>query len=466
MNTTKDIAIIGGGPGGYLAALRAAQLKRTVVLIEEDRVGGTCMNYGCIPTKYLLHQTGLLKEIRDNKNLAAGSASRASLDWGAVQAGRQSVVDRLVRGVEFLLQKGGVEIVKGRARLRNERQVIVAAPDGERIYEAKNMILATGSRSADLPFLRADGQEVVTSREALEFGSVPASLVVVGAGAVGLEMGSIYHRLGTDVTIVEIMPGVMPGSDGESAARIERILRKQGLKILTKTRLESAAVEKGRVLLKGVNLKTNAPFELAAERVLLAAGRKPNSERLSESPMFALEPSGSVRVDSHLATSVPGIYAVGDLAGGKLLAHKAYYDAVLAVDNACGMERTADYKALPMAVFTDPEFASVGLTSEEARDRGIDVRTGIFPLQASGRALTLDSPDGLVKILADPEERIIGAHIIAPGAGEMIAELTLAVSRGMKLNDIGGLIHIHPTISEAVGEAALKAKNEALHLIN
>jgi dihydrolipoamide dehydrogenase len=465
MEIKKDIAIIGGGPGGYLAALRGTQLKRSVVLFEMDRVGGTCMNYGCIPTKYLLHQTKALKEIRENKNLA-GSAAGAALDWPSVQAGRVSVVNRLVKGVKFLLEKGGVEIVKGRAVLKNENQVTVETPDGVKVYAASRIILAAGSRVASLPFLEPNGAEVVTSQEALEFPSVPKSLVVIGAGAIGLEIGSIYRRLGTDVTVLEILPAVMPGCDRESATRLERILKKQGLNVLTQMRIENALVEQGSVTVKGACLKNNVPFEYAAERVLLAAGRRPNSEGFSASPMFTLGRGGFVQVNSRLETNVPGIYAVGDLIGGKLLAHKAYHDAVVAVENACGMERTVDYAALPMAVFTDPEFASVGLTQEEAREQGVKVRSGLFPLQASGRALTMDALDGLVKVLADESDRVVGAHIIAPGASEMIAELTLAVAKKMKVRDIGSLIHIHPTLSEAVGEAALKAKGLALHLLN
>ncbi len=464
MDNKKDIAIIGGGPGGYLAALRASQLGRKVVLFDEDRIGGTCMNYGCIPTKYLLHQTKILKEVRETKTVVGGAG--VGLDWAAVQTGRQAVVDRLVRGIEFLLEKGGVEIVKGRARLEEAGRVAVETQDGPRTYRADAVILATGSRAASLPFLAPNGAEVVTSTEALAFPEVPKSLLVIGAGAIGLELGSIYRRLGTDVTVLEILPGITPGSDRETAARLERALKKQGLRILTQMSIAGADVAPGKVTLKGTNLKNSAPFEYSAERVLLAAGRRPNSGGLAPDGMLTLGRGGFVAVNDRLETGIPGVYAIGDLIGGKLLAHKAYHDAIVAVENACGMNRTVDYRALPMAVFTDPEFASVGLTQEEADEKGIKVRAGVFPLQASGRALTMDSLDGMVKVLADGEDRIVGAHIVAPGASEMIHELALAVSRGVTLGELGGLIHIHPTLSEAIGEAALKAKNEALHLLN
>lgn len=464
MDIRKDIVIIGGGPGGYLAALRAPQLGKKAVLIEEDRVGGTCMNYGCIPTKYLLHQTKVLKEVREARTVTGGAG--VGLDWAAVQAGRQSVVDRLVRGIEFLLEKGGVEVVKGRARLEDVGKVLVETGDGLRAFVADSVILATGSRAASLPFLAPNGAEVVTSTEALAFPEVPKTLLVIGAGAIGLELGSIYKRLGTDVTVLEILPGITPGSDKETAARLERTLKKQGLKVLTQMSIGAAEVAAGKVTLKGTCLRTNAPFEFSAERALLAAGRRPNSAGLAPDGLLKLGRGGFVEVNEKLETGVPGVYAIGDLIGGKLLAHKAYHDAVVAVENACGHERTVDYRALPMAVFTDPEFASVGMTQEEAEAMGLKVRSGIFPLQASGRALTMDALDGMVKVLADEKDRVVGAHIVAPGASEMIHELALAVARECTLSEIGGLIHIHPTLSETIGEAALKARGEALHLLN
>ena len=331
---------------------------RKVVLFEEDRIGGTCMNYGCIPTKYLLHQTKILKEVRETRTVTGGAG--VGLDWPAVQTGRQAVVDRLVRGIEFLLEKGKVEIVKGRARLEDAGRVVVETPDGPKTYHADAVILATGSRAASLPFLAPNGAEVVTSTEALAFAEVPKSLLVIGAGAIGLEMGSIYRRLGTDVTVLEILPGITPGSDKETAARLERALKKQGLKILTQMSIAAAEVAPGKVTLKGTSLKTNAPFEYSAARVLLAAGRRPNSAGLAPEGMLKLGRGGYVEVNERLETGIPGVYAIGDLIGGKLLAHKAYHDAVVAVENACGMTRTVDYRALPMAVFTDPEFASVG----------------------------------------------------------------------------------------------------------
>ena len=466
MAEKRDIVIIGGGPGGYLAAMRGAQLKKRITLIEEDRVGGTCINYGCIPTKYLLHQTKVYQEVKGLRTLA-GPVGQISMDWKKVQEGRASVVDRLVNGIVFLLEKGKVEIVKATARLSADRTVTARTAAGEKAYVAEKVIIATGSRAASLPFLKPDGRTVVTSTEAMEFAAVPKNLLIVGAGAIGLEIGSIYKRLGTDVTVLEIMPGVLPGADRETAARLERVFKKYGPKVLTRMRIEGAKVAEGRVTLNGTSLNNNAPFEFAAEKCLLAAGRKPNVEKLSEGPAFLdLDKGGFIRVNDKLETGVPGIYAIGDVIGGKLLAHKAYHDAVIAVENAAGLDRRVDYTALPTAVFTEPEFASVGLTSEEAAEKGIKAQAGIFPLQASGRAMTMDATDGLIKIIADGSDRVIGAHLLAPGASDMIPVLTMAISRGLSLKDIASLIYIHPSLSETIGEAALKAKGEALHILN
>ncbi len=465
MAEKRDIVIIGGGPGGYLAAMRAAQLGRSVTLVDQDRIGGTCINYGCIPTKYLLHQTKVLKELAGSRTIE-GPVGEVRLNWAKVQQGRQAVVDQLVKGLVFLLEKGKVEIVKAPARLRADRTVVVRAAAGERVIEAGTVIVATGSVAAGLPFLKVDGGTVITSTEALTLPEVPKSLLVIGAGAIGLEMGSIYRRLGTDVTVLEILPQILPGSDKEAVTRLERALKKQGLKIFTEMRIESAVVEAGVATLKGLCLKTNAAFVHKAEKVLLSAGRKPNTADLFDGEPFLALDRGFIKVDAGLRTNAPGVYAIGDVIGGKLLAHKAYHDAIVAVENACGMSRTVDYGALPAAVFTEPEFASVGLTQEEAEAKGLKVKSGVFPLQASGRAMTMEATDGLVKVLADESSRVIGAHVVAPGASDMIPVLTMAVAKGLTLDELDRIIYIHPTLSETIGEAALKAENRALHILN
>jgi len=467
MSMQKDLAVIGGGPGGYVAALRAAQLGKSVVLFEKEWIGGTCMNVGCIPTKHLLHQTKVLREIRTSKTLD-GPASQVALNWPKVLAEKKKVVDRLVRGVEFLLSGNKIEVVRGEAFLREGRRVAVRTPEGgEKLYEAGSVILALGSRPAELPFLKFDGTDILSSTEMLDLAGPPKSLVVIGAGAIGLEMGTIYSRLGTEVTVLEILSTALPGCDKEMGQRFELSLKKQGLKVLTQSRLESCAKAEGGLILKGTNLKTNAPFEFNAEKVLLATGRKPNSERICDGvPLVALDKRGFVEVNARLETNIPGVYAIGDLIGGKLLAHKASHEGIAAAENAAGLNGHVDYRALPMAVFTEPEFASVGLTEEEARAEAGDIRVGTFTFQANGRALTMESPDGLVKIIADKNDKILGAHILGACASDLIAEITLAMTKGLKAADIGQSIHIHPTLSEAVMEAALKADGRAIHCMN
>ncbi|OGD17896.1 MAG: dihydrolipoyl dehydrogenase [Candidatus Aminicenantes bacterium RBG_16_63_16] len=466
MAEKRDLVIIGGGPGGYIAALKAAQLGRRVTLIEADRLGGTCMNWGCIPTKFLLHQTDILAAWKHNKNLE-GSPGAPRLDWKRVLDEKRAVIDRLVRGVEFLLQRAKVDVVKGKGALRSEREVICRTADGDKIFEFDRAILATGSRPAGLPFLNPNRKEIITHIEALELEAAPRSLIIAGAGAVGLEFGVIFSRLGTDVIILEMMPAILPGMDKQMAARLERLLKKQGLKILTGMRIDSGAVEAGGVRLRGTSLKTQEPFEYSAEKVLLATGRKPNSESLLPAGgMDILDRAGFVRVSSRLETSVPGIYAIGDLIGGKLLAHKAEHEGILAAENAAGGAAEMESNALPMSVFTDPEFAAVGLTEEEAKEKGIHAATGIYMLQANGRAVTLDSVEGMIKILSGPGGRIIGAHVLAPFASEMISEITLAIRKGLTLEDIGTTVHIHPTVSEGIMEASLKAERKAIRILD
>ena len=463
----KKLVIIGGGPGGYLAALRAAQLGLEVTVVEENKVGGICINVGCIPTKYLLHQTMIFNKLKTSKNLE-GPVQELRLNWKKVQQEKEVVVERLVKGLEFLLTRNKVKIIKGKGKVVGPGQVWVKTEKEEISLAADKIILATGSRPADFPFLRFDGKKVISSTEALSLNEVPKSLLVVGAGAIGLELGSSYQRVGVEVTILEIMPTILPGTDKTSALRLERILKKQGLKIFTQMKIETAEVSDTQVKLKGVSLGDGKPFEFSAEKVLIAAGRRPNVEDIVWDETLLKKQKGNfLEVNERGETSIPGIYAIGDLTGGKLLAHKAYHDGRVAAENAAGFDSQIDYTALPAAIFTEPELATVGLSQEEAEAQGLEIKVGEFPLQASGRALTMDSIDGLVRIIADKKtDEVLGAHILAPHASEMIPVLTMAVARRLKLKDVDSIIYIHPTLSESIPEAALKANGLALHILN
>ena len=466
MEKKCDIAIIGGGPGGYVAALRAAQLKKKVILIEREKLGGTCMNYGCIPTKYLLHQTQMIEDLKSNKNID-GPLEKIKLNWTRVQDGKRDSVKRLIKGIEFLLEKNGVQVVYGEASLRSERKLTVLSDIDIDVF-AERIILATGSESASLPFLRPDGKKIITSREALDLNEIPERMLIVGAGAIGLEMGIIFERMGCEVTVLEVMPTVLPGIDRDMALRLERLLKARGLNIHTQMNIEKADLKNGAVKLEGQNLKTSTPFDFEADKVLLATGRIPNSNGLKGCETeLDFDPHGFLKVDPFLETGISGIYAIGDLIGGKLLAHKASHEGLVAVENACGKKkRPMDYRALPAAVFTEPEFACVGINEAEAKGQGIPIRSGLFSLQANSRALTLNKMEGMVKILCDNDERILGTQILAPHASEIIMEVTMAIHHGLKLQDLSSVIHIHPTLSEAVMEAALKANEEALHMLN
>ncbi len=464
MSEQYDIAVIGGGPGGYVAAFRAAQLGKKVVLVEKERIGGTCINWGCIPTKYLLHQAKLYSEFHTNKNLD-GPRAQVGVNWGRIQKEKQENVDRLVKGIEFLLERNGIHLIRGRATLQDDRQIHVQTKDREQALSSDKIILATGSQPAVLPFITPDGQGVITSRQALELEEIPEALLVIGAGAVGLEIGLIFRKLGAEVSILEILPSILPGADKEMTKRLQRLLKIQGLRIHTQMKIKKLSVEEDKVCLRGVCLRDQKPFEFKGDKALLAVGRTPNSSGF-EKIGLPLDESGFVRVDENLETQSPGVYAIGDLIGGQLFAHKASHEGIVAVENACGNKHRMDYAALPMAVYTEPEFSSVGITQEEAKEKNIKIQVGSFSLQASGRALTLGQSEGLVKLIADEEDRLVGAHILAPQASELIAEMSLAVHKGLKIQDVASTVHVHPTLSEAVMEAAMKIKGKAIHVLN
>jgi dihydrolipoamide dehydrogenase len=465
MTKKFDLAVIGGGPGGYVAALRGAQLNKKVVLFEKHRVGGTCMNWGCIPAKFLLHQTKTYKEIKSNEYID-GPLDVLTCNWNKVQAQRKKIVDRFVRGIEFLLKKNGVHLVKGTAKLRNERQIEIQGDDDDGIYEAEKTILATGSKPAFLPFLRPDGKGIITSKEGLELAEIPSSMIIVGAGAIGLEMGAIYQRLGCRITIIEIMADILPGCEREMTKRLEKIIESQGIDIHTQMEVRNVTKSKGNMVLESFHLKDKKQQKFDAQKILLAVGRIPNNESCLDMGTSFFDEKGFVKVNAYLETALPGVYAIGDLNGGKLLAHKASHEGVWAAENAAGSKIKARYGALPMAVYTEPEFASVGLTEQQACEKGIRVQVGVFSFQANGRALTMEKPEGMAKVIADDEDTIIGAHILGANASEILAELTLCVEKGLKLRDVSSVYHIHPTLTETVMEAALKAKGRALHMLN
>jgi dihydrolipoamide dehydrogenase len=345
MKQSYDIAVIGAGPGGYVAAIRAAQLGKTVALIEKERVGGTCMNRGCIPAKHLLHETRRIVDVRCNPFLTGPPLDEVGCDWPAVQKEKRRRVDLLVGGIEFLLQKNGITVVEGTGFYRNEHEIEVEQPEGRLVVKAENIILANGSRPAVLPFLKPDGERILTSREALELEDVPRRLLIIGAGAIGLEMGSIYQRLGSEVTVLEILPQILPGADLSLTRRLHKMLKGQGLDIHLRMQIEGADIRDDGVTLRGTCLKDGKAFSFTADRVLLAAGRQTETAGCEHSAL-QWENKGSLRVNDSWETDIPGVYAVGDLIGGKLLAHKASHEALKTVENIAGASlRSAGQRA-------------------------------------------------------------------------------------------------------------------------
>jgi len=462
-----DIAVIGSGLGGYVAAIRGAQLGKKVLLVEKEKLGGVCINWGCIPTKFLIYHSKLFRELKENKNFQ-GPLEEIKLSVKKLQENKQRCVARLVKGIGFLLEKNKVTVFKGEASFNRHKQLFINGQNEKQKVRAEKIILATGSRPGSLSFIKPNGNEVITSKQALDITEIPPRLVVIGAGAVGLELGSLFHRLGSKVTILEIMPQILPGNDEDTAKSLERELKKQGIEVLTEMKIQESFFKDGIVTVKGISLKDDSAFEFKTEKVLLAVGRKPNSEKVSTGlPDLGLDRSGFVKVNEFMETTVKNIYAIGDVTGGKLLAHKASHEGITAAENASGIQKRMDYNAIPLAVFTEPEFSSVGITEEEAREKyGDDFRTGKFPLRASGRAVTMGKPEGFVKIISHKNNQIMGAHILSPNASEMITELTLALKYGIKISELGSVIHVHPTLSESIMEAALNAQNKAVHILN
>ncbi|HET6184329.1 MAG TPA: dihydrolipoyl dehydrogenase [Acetobacteraceae bacterium] len=463
MSEAFDLIVIGAGPGGYVCALRAAQLGMKVACVEKRAtLGGTCLNIGCIPSKALL---------QSSENFAAAGHDFAahgigigglSLDLGRMMKRKDEVVSANVKGVEFLFRKNKVTWLKGAARIAGAGKVAV---DGTE-YEARRIVIATGSESMALPGIEVDEQRIVTSMGALALPEVPKRLAVIGGGYIGLELGSVWRRLGAEVTVIEFMERIVPAMDAEIGKAFERILAKQGFKFRLNTKVNSARVSNEGVVLTLEPARGGETEQIGADVVLLAVGRRPNTDGLGlEAAGVALDERGRVRTDGHFATNVPGIYAIGDVIAGPMLAHKAEEEGVALAERLAGQAGHVNYGVIPGVVYTWPEVAAVGQTEEELKAAGVAYRVGKFPFTANGRARAMGDTDGFVKILADAEtDRILGAHILGPDAGTMIAEIAVAMEFGASAEDVARTCHAHPTLNEAVKEAALAVEGRALHI--
>lgn len=453
-----DAVVIGGGPGGYNAAIRLGQLGLKAACIDKrGRFGGTCLNIGCIPSKALLHASERFEEA-GHSFAKLGIKASVSLDLAAMMANKDKIVTELTKGVEFLFKKNKVEAITGEAGIVAPGKVAVKAPDGTvRTLETKNIVIATGSDVMPLPGVTIDEERIVSSTGALALKKVPKKLLVVGAGVIGLELGSVWRRLGAEVTVVEFLDRITPGLDGETSKQFQRILTKQGFAFKLSTKVTGIDA-KGKTLKVSVEAAAGGNAEtLEADVVLVAIGRRPYTAGLGLAEVgVALDGRGRVITDHHFKTNVPGIWAIGDCREGVMLAHKAEDEAVACAERIAGRAGHVNYDAIPGVVYTSPEVASVGKTEEELKDAGIAYKVGKFPFAANGRAKTVDSTDGFVKILADATtDKVLGAHIIGPEAGNLIAEVVLALEFGASSEDIARTCHAHPTLTEAVRQAAM-----------
>lgn len=460
-----QLIVIGSGPGGYVAAIRAAQLGMKVAVVERAELGGVCLNWGCIPTKSLLKSAQVLDYIRQAEHYGITLTGEVVADFEKVIDRSRSVADGMSKGVQFLMKKNKIEVIAGEARIKKAGLIEVKAADGSLSeLSADHIIIATGARSRELPNLKQDGKKIIGYREALTLKEKPASMVVVGSGAIGTELASFYRSMGTEVTIVEFMPEILPNEDPEVSKALARILKKSGMDILTSSSVE-AVVTSGK--LAKVTIKTKNGEEVReAEIVLSAVGITPNTEKIGLEEAGVETDKGWIRVDEYYRTSVPGIYAIGDVIQGPALAHVASAEGIICVEKIAGKNPDIlDYKNIPGCTYTNPEVASVGYTEEKAKEAGYDIRVGKFPFTASGKASAAGARDGFIKLIFDSSHgELLGAHMLGANVTEMIAEIVVARKLEITGEELIRSVHPHPTMSEAIMEAAAVAYDEVIHL--
>jgi len=461
-----DVAIIGGGPGGYVAAIRAAQLGLNTVCIEMDKtLGGTCVNVGCIPSKALLSSSEHFEFARLHAAEHGVQVGEVKLDLATMMKRKDAVVGQNTKGIEFLFRKNKITWAKGRGTLKKGNVVDVAGTDGRtESYRAKDVIIATGSVPIELPFLKFDEKRVLSNIGALTIPQVPKHLLVIGGGVIGLELGSVWRRLGAKVTVVELMPTILPGNDEEIIKEADKVFRKQGLEIRVGSKVTGAKIEANRVL---VDVEKDGKKEtLDADYVLVSVGRKPLLAGIDAAALgLKLGKRGEILADAQMRTNLPNVYAIGDAVGGKLLAHKAQEEGVVATEVIAGHKVHMDYKSMPSVVYTWPEIATVGLAQHEVAASGRECKVGRFPFTANGRARTAGETTGFIKFIADAEtDELLGAHMIGPNVSELIQEAVQAFEYRGTSEDIGVVVHSHPTLSESVKEAALGVLGRPIHI--
>ena len=464
MTQVYDVVFIGGGPGGYVAAVRASQLGLKTAVVEKAKLGGTCLHAGCIPTKALLRSAEIYTNTKNAEEFGI-IAPEVGVDFSKVQARKEATTDRLFKGVEHLMKKGNIDVYDGFGSLLKADAVSVKLNDGEEVLlNAKNVIIATGSRPRTLPGLEADGQYVMTSDEALQMKEIPESIIIVGGGVIGMEWASLLSDFGSKVTVLEYADRILPTEDKEVSKEMQRLMKKKGIKIVTSAKVLPETIEKG----DGVSIKAELKGKetsYSADKVLVSVGRQPLVEGIGLENTAVELNRGFIQANEYYLTNEPNVYAIGDVIGGLQLAHVASHEGLIAVEHIAGKNPTPlDPNLVSKCVYTSPEVASVGLTEDQAIEKGYEVKVGKFPFRAIGKALVLGESDGFVKFVADAKtNKLIGAHMVGPSVTDMITEAALAQVLEATSMDVAGMIHPHPSLNEAIGEAALAVEGIALH---
>lgn len=467
VETQFDLIVIGAGPGGYVAAIRAAQLGMKTAIIDKQYLGGTCLNVGCIPSKALLDSTHRLHDVRHKLAEHGISTGEVKVDLAKLLSRKDAVVKRMTTGVAFLMKKNKIEYFPGAAQITGRGTVEVKGAEAAKTLAAKNILIATGSEPAGVASLPFDGKKIISSNEAIAIPQVPKRMVVVGAGAIGLELGSVWNRLGSEVVVLEFMDRILPGMDREMTTQFQRMLEKQGLKFHLGTKADAAKIVGDKVQVTRVSVNGEEQAVEECDIVLVAVGRKPFTANLGlEQAGVEMDKRGFVRVNPHTyETTVTGIYAIGDVIGGLMLAHKAEEEGIACVESLAGKAGHVNYRACPNVVYTHPELAQVGLTEEDAKKERGEIRVGKFPFLANGRAVAMGEMEGMIKIIGDAKtDRLLGVHILGPHASDLIAEAVVAMEFASSVEDLARCFHAHPTLPEAMKEAALGVEKRAIHM--
>ena len=466
MSETFEVVIIGGGPGGYVCAIRSAQLGfKTACIESKNTLGGTCLNVGCIPSKSLLNLSENFNKAKKNFSNLGITTGKVTLNLSKMMKTKEKSVTVLTKGIEFLFKKNKVTYIKGQASFKSNNEIIVQEKNSQKIYRANHIIISTGSEPTSLPGIKIDEKIIVSSTGALSFNQVPKELVIIGGGYIGLEMGSVWKRLGSNVTVIEFLDHIVTGMDKDISIEFLKILKKQEINFKLNSKVTAVSVVKGKAVVDYTSNETSVRKRIQADKVLVAVGRKPNTEGLNLKKMsIKCDNQGRIQVDNKFQTSIKNIYAIGDVIKGPMLAHKAEEEGIAVAEIIAGQSGHVNYNIIPGVIYTSPEVASVGKTEQQLINENIKYKIGKFPFMANSRAKVINETEGFVKILAkEKTDKILGVHIVGPHAGDMIAEMVLAMEFGASSEDIARTCHAHPTYSEAIKEAALAVDKRPIH---